>query len=71
MSGIGLRSGADGIGMALMMLKSGIIEVALAGASGSTVTSVGVAAFDRVGAMSRHNDDFSMSPAPFDNKRDR
>jgi 3-oxoacyl-[acyl-carrier-protein] synthase II len=63
-------SGADGIGMALMMLKSGMIDVALAGASESTITSVGVAAFDRVGAMSRHNDDYSMSPAPFDKNRD-
>ncbi len=63
-------SGADGIGMAFMMLKSGMIDVALAGASESTVTSVGVAAFDRVGAMSRHNDDYSMSPAPFDKNRD-
>ena len=63
-------SGADGIGMALMMLKSGMIDVALAGASESTVTSVGVAAFDRVGAMSRRNEDYSMSPAPFDKNRD-
>jgi 3-oxoacyl-[acyl-carrier-protein] synthase II len=63
-------SGADGIGTAFMMLKSGMIDVALAGASESTVTSVGVAAFDRVGAMSRHNDDYSMTPQPFDKNRD-
>lgn len=63
-------SGADGIGMALMMLKSGMVDVALAGASETTVTSVGVAAFDRVGAMSRKNADYSMSPAPFDKNRD-
>ncbi len=63
-------SGADGIGMAVMMLKAGMIDVALAGASESTVTSVAVAAFDRVGAMSRRNDDFSMTPAPFDKNRD-
>ena len=63
-------SGADGIGMAFMMLRSGMIDAALAGASESTVTSVGVAAFDRVGAMSRHNDDYSMTPAPFDKNRD-
>jgi 3-oxoacyl-[acyl-carrier-protein] synthase II len=63
-------SGADGIGMALMMLRSGMIDVALAGASECTVTSVGVAAFDRVGAMSRRNDDYSMTPAPFDKNRD-
>jgi 3-oxoacyl-(acyl-carrier-protein) synthase len=63
-------SGADGIGMALMMLKAGMIDMALAGASDSTVSSVGVAAFDRVGAMSRRNDDYSMTPAPFDKNRD-
>jgi len=32
--------------------------------------SVGVAAFDRVGAMSRRNEDYSMTPAPFDKNRD-
>jgi beta-ketoacyl-acyl-carrier-protein synthase II len=63
-------SGADGIGMAFMMLKSGMIDMALAGASESTVTSVGVAAFDRVGAMSRQNADYSMTPSPFDKNRD-
>ncbi len=63
-------SGADGIGMAFMMLKSGMIDVALAGASEAVVTSVGVAAFDRVGAMSRRNDDYSMTPQPFDKNRD-
>jgi 3-oxoacyl-[acyl-carrier-protein] synthase II len=63
-------SGADGIGMAWLMLKAGMIDVALAGAAESTVCSVGVAAFDRVGAMSRRNDDYSMAPQPFDKNRD-
>src|SRR5512143_1203212 len=63
-------SGADGIGMALTMLRSGMIDAAVAGASEAVVTSVGVAAFDRVGAMSRRNEDFSMTPSPFDKNRD-
>jgi beta-ketoacyl-acyl-carrier-protein synthase II len=63
-------SGADGIGMALMMLRSNMIDVALAGGSESTIVSVAVAAFDRVGAMSHHNEDYSMTPAPFDKNRD-
>src|SRR5512141_2050327 len=63
-------SGADGIGMALLMLKAGMIDAAVAGAAESTICSVGVAAFDRVGAMSRRNDDFSMTPQPFDKNRD-
>ena len=52
------------------MLKAGMIDAALAGAAESTVCSVGVAAFDRVGAMSRRNDDYSMTPQPFDKNRD-
>ena len=63
-------SGADGIGTALLMLKAGMIDAALAGAAEMTVCSTGVAAFDRVGAMSRRNDDYSMVPQPFDKNRD-
>ncbi|WKZ38009.1 MAG: beta-ketoacyl-ACP synthase II [Anaerolineales bacterium] len=60
-------SGSDGIGTALMMLRTGMIDAALTGASESTITSTGVAAFDRVGAMSRKNDG---TPQPFDKNRD-
>ncbi len=63
-------SGSDGIGTALMMLRTGMIDAALAGAAESTITAIGVAAFDRVGAMSRRNDDYSMTPQPFDKDRD-
>ncbi len=63
-------SGADGIGVALMMLKTGMIDVALAGAAESTITSTGVAAFDRIGATTRRNDAYHMVPQPFDKNRD-
>lgn len=63
-------SGADGIGTAWLMLKAGMIDAALAGAAEMTICSTGVAAFDRVGAMSRRNDDYSMAPQPFDKNRD-
>lgn len=63
-------SGSDGIGTAWMMLKTGMIDAALAGAAEMTVCNVGVAAFDRVGAMSRRNDDYSTAPQPFDKNRD-
>ncbi len=63
-------SGADGIGIAWMMLRAGLLDACLAGAAEATVTSTGIAAFDRVGAMSRRNDDYSMTPAPFDKNRD-
>jgi 3-oxoacyl-(acyl-carrier-protein) synthase len=63
-------SGADGIGIAMMMMRSGMIDAAVAGATESSITMTGVAAFDRVGAMSRRNDDYSMTPQPFDKNRD-
>lgn len=63
-------SGADGIGTALMMLRTGMIDAAVTGAAEATITTTGVAAFDRVGAMSRRNDDYSMTPQPFDKNRD-
>jgi 3-oxoacyl-(acyl-carrier-protein) synthase len=46
-------SGADGIGIAWTMLRAGTIDVAVAGGSEATISKVGVAAFDRVGATSR------------------
>jgi 3-oxoacyl-[acyl-carrier-protein] synthase II len=52
------------------MLRTGMIDAAVAGAAESTITSTGVAAFDRVGATSRRNDDYSMTPQPFDKNRD-
>jgi beta-ketoacyl-acyl-carrier-protein synthase II len=63
-------SGSDGIGTAFLMLKAGMIDAALAGAAEVTICETGVAAFDRVGAMSRRNDDYSMAPQPFDKNRD-
>jgi beta-ketoacyl-acyl-carrier-protein synthase II len=63
-------SGIDGIGTAYLMLKAGMIDAAVTGAAEMTICSVGVAAFDRVGAMSRRNDDYSMTPQPFDLNRD-
>lgn len=63
-------SGADGIGMAWMMLRTGMADAVIAGAAEATICEIGVAAFDRIGAMSRQNDDYSMTPAPFDKNRD-
>lgn len=63
-------SGADGIGMARRLIQSGVIDAAIAGGSEATITEIGLACFDRVGATSRRNDDWSMTPAPFDLNRD-
>jgi beta-ketoacyl-acyl-carrier-protein synthase II len=61
-------SGSDGLGTAWMMIRSGMIDVAVAGASETTVTPIGIGAFDRTGAMSRRND--RTAPRPFDRERD-
>lgn len=63
-------SGADGIGQAWTLIRAGVIDVALTGGAEATLTRVGVAAFDRLGALSRRNDDYSMTPQPFDRDRD-
>ncbi|MCK5428919.1 MAG: hypothetical protein KAI94_05580, partial [Anaerolineales bacterium] len=63
-------SSSDGIGAAWRLLRSGEIDIAIAGGSEATITTIGVASFDRLGAMSRRNDDYSMTPQPFDLNRD-
>ncbi len=63
-------SGADGIGMAWMMLRAGMIDAALAGGAETTITLTGVAAFDRIGAMTRRNEEADRVPRPFDKNRD-
>jgi 3-oxoacyl-[acyl-carrier-protein] synthase II len=60
-------SGADGIGVAWMMIKLGMIDVAITGDSEATIAPLGVAAFDRLGAMSRGTE---RVPRPFDLERD-
>lgn len=62
-------SGQDGIGVAWMMLKTGMIDAVITGAAESTVTTMAVSAFDRVGAMSRRNPG-EGAPSPFDKNRD-
>jgi beta-ketoacyl-acyl-carrier-protein synthase II len=63
-------SGADGLGQSWMLIRNGAVEVAIAGGTESTITKLGIGAFDRLGALSRRNDDYSMTPAPFDKNRD-
>ena len=63
-------SSSDGIGLAWQQIRSGMCDAILAGGSEATICKIGIAAFDRLGAMSRRNDDFSMTPQPFDRSRD-
>jgi beta-ketoacyl-acyl-carrier-protein synthase II len=63
-------SGADAIGMAWLLLRAGLINIAIAGASDATITAPGVATFDRVGALSRRTENITSAPQPFDLHRD-
>jgi 3-oxoacyl-[acyl-carrier-protein] synthase II len=69
-------SGADGIGIAWLLLRAGVIDAAIAGASEATITKIGVGAFDRLGAMARPNPEQIegfmpvLAPRPFDRDRD-
>ena len=62
-------SGQDGIGMAWMMLRSGMVDVVIAGASEAILCLSGMAGFDRIGALSRRKLD-ENTPSPFDLARD-
>jgi len=63
-------SGADAIGLAATLIRTGIMDACLTGATEASITKFGVASFDRLGALSRRNEDFSQTPAPFDTNRD-
>jgi 3-oxoacyl-(acyl-carrier-protein) synthase len=52
----------------MLLLRSGVADVALAGATEAPVTKVGIASFDRLGAYSRRPP--SETPAPFAKGRD-
>jgi 3-oxoacyl-(acyl-carrier-protein) synthase len=55
-----------------MMLKSGVVDIMIAGGSDATITPVAIGAFDRLGAMSRENEIYEgivSTPRPFDLNR--
>ncbi len=63
-------SGSDAIGQAAQMIITGTVDVAVAGASDAVISRIGVSGFDRLGAMSRRNEEYTSTPAPFDKDRD-
>jgi 3-oxoacyl-(acyl-carrier-protein) synthase len=58
-------AGADGIGLAYEMILRGDARLMICGGTEATVTPVGIAAFDRLGAMTRENDDPATACRPF------
>jgi beta-ketoacyl-acyl-carrier-protein synthase II len=62
-------TGADCIGHAYDLIKLGKIDRAIAGCGEAPIIPIGIGAFDRIGACSRHNDEPSLAMRPFDKNR--
>jgi 3-oxoacyl-[acyl-carrier-protein] synthase II len=63
-------TGASAIGEASEMIRRGDATVILAGGSECAITPIGIAAFEAMRALSRHNDDPAGASRPFDAERD-
>lgn len=63
-------AGADAIGLAYQSIKLGQCQAVIAGGSEAPVMIIGIAAFDRLGAMSHNNDHPTEACKPFDKQRD-
>ena len=62
-------TGADCIGHAFDLIRIGRLDQTLAGGGEAPIIAIGIAAFDRVGACSRQNDDPTHASRPFDKNR--
>jgi 3-oxoacyl-[acyl-carrier-protein] synthase II len=63
-------AGANAIGEATRLIRAGDADVVIAGGSEASITPVGLAAFHRMGALSRRKDDPAHASRPFDADRD-
>jgi len=63
-------SGATAIGQAFHAVRSGIVDVALAGGAEAPLAPLTVGAFAMIGVLSRRNDDPRTASRPFDVDRD-
>ena len=63
-------SGAHAIGTAFETIRSGRADVMVAGGCEAAITPLAVAAFARMGALSKRNDDPAHASRPFDKDRD-
>lgn len=62
-------AGADAIGLAYEKIQGGDAQAMICGASEATVTPVGIASFDRLGAMTRESHDPAGASRPFSGDR--
>jgi 3-oxoacyl-[acyl-carrier-protein] synthase II len=63
-------AGADAIGLAFRLIANGDANVIVAGGTEMPLHALPMAAFDRLGAMSRNNDHPKTACRPFDKNRD-
>ncbi|MCU1358154.1 MAG: 3-oxoacyl-ACP synthase [Acidimicrobiales bacterium] len=63
-------SGANSIGEGVELIRSGRVDVVVAGGAEASITPTAMAAFARMGALSRRVDDPATASRPFDRGRD-
>lgn len=63
-------TGSSCIGEAMRMIQLGTTDMMLAGGTEAPITPLGLAAFSRIGALSRRNDTPQKASRPFDRDRD-
>lgn len=63
-------TGADAIGHAFELIQTGHARAMFAGGFEAAVTPIGIAAFDRMRALSHRNDEPTRASRPFDRDRD-
>lgn len=63
-------SASDGLGVAWLMIRAGLVDAVIAGGSDASIVHMSVAALDRSGAMSRRGGPNVQTPQPFDLDRD-
>jgi 3-oxoacyl-[acyl-carrier-protein] synthase II len=63
-------TGAHAIGEAYLYVRSGMADMMIAGGTEAALTPLSIAAFARMGALSRRNDDPARASRPFDKNRD-
>jgi 3-oxoacyl-[acyl-carrier-protein] synthase II len=68
--GSACATGSDALGTAFETIKRGHAQAMFAGGFEAPVTPIGIAAFDRMRALSHRNDDPQGASRPFDQARD-
>jgi 3-oxoacyl-[acyl-carrier-protein] synthase II len=63
-------AGANAIGEATRLIRDGLADVVMAGGTECAITPPAVAAFARMGALSKRNDEPELASRPFDADRD-